>query len=108
MAAPLTVRASREGFLDALHAVASALDELSTPSMIFGGVAVIALGVPRLTVDIDASVSASVDLAELARVLASHGIHPRVPDAEAFARDRRAFLAIHDDSGTPVDVSLAW
>ena len=40
-----------QGFLEALDALGRALDEVDAPSMIIGGVAVIALGVPRLTVD---------------------------------------------------------
>ena len=46
-------------FLDALQAVSTALAELGSPAMIIGGVAVIAHGVPRLTVDIDATVVAT-------------------------------------------------
>ena len=77
--------------------------------MIIGGVAVIALGVPRLTVDIDATVAASrVDVALLASVMRRHGITPRIPEAETFARARQVFLAVHEESGTPVDISLAW
>ena len=43
-------------FRSALAALAAALDELNAPSMIIGGVAVIAAGVPRETIDIDATV----------------------------------------------------
>ena len=46
----------RAPFLEALLRV---LSQLGAPSMIIGGVAVIALGVPRLTVDIDATISAA-------------------------------------------------
>lgn len=44
------------GLLDALRALSAALREAGAPSMIIGGIAVIARGVPRLTVDIDATV----------------------------------------------------
>jgi hypothetical protein len=40
----------------ALRALVAALNELPVPSMIIGGVAVIAAGVPRQTIDIDAAV----------------------------------------------------
>jgi hypothetical protein len=40
----------------ALHAVAGALDELGAPAMVIGGIAVVARGVPRTTLDIDATV----------------------------------------------------
>ena len=77
--------------------------------MIIGGVAVIALGVPRLTVDIDATVAATqVDVTHLASVMRTHGIEPRIPEAESFARTRHVFLAVHQASGTPLDISLAW
>ena len=77
--------------------------------MVIGGVAVIALGIPRLTVDIDATVAAA-DLSpeRLAEALGHQGIQPRIPDAIAFARTRQVFLGVHEASGTPVDVSLAW
>ena len=77
--------------------------------MIIGGVAVIALGVPRLTVDIDATVEAAhVSIEQLVEVLGRHGITPRIPDAVAFARARQVLLTVHEASGTPVDISLAW
>lgn len=97
------------GFLDALDALRRALDDVGAPSMIIGGVAVIALGVPRLTVDIDATVSAqALDIERLADALDRQAIRPRIPDAVAFARTRQVFLGIHQPSDTPVDVSLAW
>jgi hypothetical protein len=43
-------------FTSALRALTKALDELGAPSMIIGGIAVIAAGVPRETIDIDATV----------------------------------------------------
>ena len=45
-----------ESFLDALADVAAALGSSDAPSMIIGGIAVIARGVPRHTIDIDATV----------------------------------------------------
>ena len=97
------------GFLEALAALRDALDDLGAPCMIIGGVAVIALGVARLTVDIDATVAAAeTDADRLAGALGRQGIHPRIDDAIAFARARHVFLGVHEASGTPVDVSLAW
>jgi hypothetical protein len=97
------------GFLDALGALQRALDGLGAPSMVIGGVAVIAHGVPRLTVDIDATIAADqVEPEAVARALAFHGIEPRVSDAIRFARDRHVFLAEHGLSGTPLDISFAW
>jgi hypothetical protein len=60
---------------------------------------VIARGVPRQTVDVDATVwAAGVELDALVRVLARHGIVLRTVDALEFAQP----------SGTPMEVSLAW
>ena len=98
-----------QGFLDALDALRRALDELDAPSMIIGGVAVVALGVPRLTVDIDATIAApNLNIERLVEALGRHGIQPRIPDAMAFAQARQVLLCEHAMSGTPVDVSLAW
>jgi hypothetical protein len=97
------------GFLDALRDLSAALDDMGSPAMIIGGVAVIAHGVPRLTVDIDATVvAAGVSPGRVSAALARHGIHPRIPDAEAFAAAHHVFLAAHSTSGTPVDLSFAW
>lgn len=102
-------KASREGFLEALAALMRALDELGAPSMVIGGVAVIAHGVPRLTIDIDAAVSGgSVSIDRLEEMLAGQGIVGRLPDAAEFARQHQVFLGVHSASGTPVDISLAW
>jgi hypothetical protein len=105
----VTAPPHQQAFLEALDAVRQALDEIEAPSMIIGGVAVIALGVPRLTVDIDATVAAvALDLERLVDLLGRHGIHARIPDALAFARAQQVFLCVHEASGTPVDISLAW
>jgi len=94
---------------DALTALTRALDELGSPSAIIGGVAVIANGVPRATVDVDATVSAqAIEPERLAAVLARHDIVPRMENALGFARSRHVFLAEHRPSGVSVDVSLAW
>lgn len=41
--------------LEALKAVVEALREIKAPGMVIGGIAVIARGVPRQTVDVDAT-----------------------------------------------------
>ena len=100
---------SSGGLADALRALTESLDELGSPSAIIGGVAVIANGVPRATVDVDATVSAqAVEPERLAAVLARHEIVPRIENAVEFARSRHVFLAEHRPSRVAVDVSLAW
>ena len=96
-------------FLEALQAFHDALVELRAPFTFIGGVAVIARGVPRLTVDIDATVRApdtSVD--SIFEALARHEIGPRMDQAKEFARMHHVFLARHEPTGTPIDLSLAY
>jgi len=77
--------------------------------MIIGGIAVIARGVPRLTVDADATVwGEQVELDDLVQILGQHQIVPRIQDALNFARQRQVLLLRHDPSGTPIEVSIAW
>ena len=96
-------------FLAALGALTRALEEVGSPAMIIGGVAVIALGVPRLTIDIDATIAAErLSLELLVNALERQDIAPRIPDAIGFARERQVLLAAHRPSGTPIDISLAW
>jgi hypothetical protein len=65
-------------FSSAIRALIEVLDE-SLPGMIIGGVAVIALGFPRTTVDIDATVWAPLDdLDALVGRLERAGIKPRI------------------------------
>lgn len=89
--------------------MAAAFGELAVPAMIIGGVAVIARGVPRQTVDVDGTVWAhALDLDTLFDVLGHHGLRPRIADAREFARERQVLLLRHEPTGTPVEVSLAW
>lgn len=77
--------------------------------MVIGGVAVIACGVPRSTIDIDATVRVdTMDLEALAIACSTHGLEPRIVDALAFAGTNQVYLAVHRPSGVPVDISLAW
>jgi hypothetical protein len=103
------VKPLEEGFLEALDAVAQSLDEVDRLSMIIGGVALIASGIPRLTLNVDASIKAAgLSVEQLAASLLRRHIDPRVRDAEAFATARQVFLGVHRPSGIDVDVNLAW
>jgi hypothetical protein len=102
------LRPGARGFLDALEGLQRALENSGRPYLIIGGVAVIAAGIPRLTLDIDATLpGGGLELDELAQLLAAHDIDPRIEDAVEFARSRRVYLAVHTPSGVPVDLSLA-
>jgi hypothetical protein len=97
------------GLLQALADLERALAELDRPSMIIGGIAVIASGVPRQTIDIDAAVAGEgTDLDALVERLVRHRIEPRIPDAIEFARQRQVLLLRHTPSRTPLEISLAW
>ncbi len=87
----------------------AAFEEVGAAHMIIGGLAVIARGVVRHTDDADATVWASdVDVPGLLRALRSHGIVGRIPDVESFAAQSQVLLVVHQPSGVPMDVSLAW
>ena len=93
----------------AVQAVAVALSALPAPSMIIGGIAVIARGVPRLTRDVDATIAGDrLDLPPLLATFGAHHILPRIADAAAFAAANHVVLLRHEPSGVDVDLSVAW
>jgi hypothetical protein len=95
--------------LAALAACATALRRLARPAMIIGGIAVIARGVPRQTVDIDATMWAEgLDVDAILPTLAAEGLVPRTVDAIAFARERHVLLLRHEPTGTPLELILAY
>lgn len=95
--------------LRALVALDQALEKFGVPFMVIGGIAVIARGVPRQTIDVDATVwGKSVSLEDLLAGLGSQNIVPRIPDAEEFARRKQVLLLEHRPTGTPLEISLAW
>ena len=96
-------------YLDALRALCEGLAALGAPWTLLGGAAVISLGVPRYTSDIDATLlGGGRDLEETLRGLGRHGIVPRIDDAVGFAGESHVLLLIHEPSQVPIDLSLAW
>lgn len=94
---------------EALRALVAGLKASARPSMIIGGIAVIARGVTRLTRDIDATVAGGgTDLETLLAVLQRHGVVPRIENAVRFAQQSHVLLLRHAPSGIDVDLSLAW
>jgi hypothetical protein len=76
--------------------------------MIIGGVAVIASGVPRQTIDIDATIlGRTTSLEDAIRAFERHDILPRVADALNFARERQLLLLQHRPTGVTIEVSFA-
>ena len=95
--------------LAALAACASAMRRLGRPAMIIGGIAVIARGVPRQTVDIDVTIWAEgLDVDAILPALASEALVPRTADAVSFARERHVLLLRHEPTGTPLELILAY
>ncbi|MFO7695403.1 MAG: nucleotidyltransferase [Vicinamibacterales bacterium] len=96
-------------FRSALVALAGALKSIGRPAMLIGGLAVVARGVPRLTIDIDAVVDAEgLDVDRLWEVLRDSGFEARVIEAAKLARERLVLLLRHPASGVTVDLSLGW
>jgi hypothetical protein len=100
---------SPPGFPEAVAALGRALDRLGRPWMVIGGLAVIAHGVPRTTLDADATVSGpGLVPVDALRALEEQGIVARIPDAAQFAGRSHVLLVRHEASGVPIDISLAW
>lgn len=99
--------APRKEFISALADLVELLQH-DFSGMIIGGMAVIALGYPRTTTDIDATVL--VDMADLeyfVKRLATCDIEPRMEQAIDFARAHHVLLMRHRSSGIDLDISLA-
>jgi hypothetical protein len=91
----------------ALNALAEGLEGM--PAMLIGGMAIIQRGIPRLTTDVDATISGwDLDLPSVLVRLAAADIHPRIEAPLEFARKHQILLLRHTLSGTPIDLSLAW
>jgi len=83
-------------FLAALEAVTGALAASGLAHALMGGLAAVAHGVPRATLDIDVTVAlGTCDVAELMEGLTRHGLRPRHADAVAFARRHQTLLMRH-------------
>jgi predicted nucleotidyltransferase len=97
------------GIVRALEQLALVTERHAGKSVVIGGIAVIARGVPRLTRDIDIAFSGGdIELPALVHELESVGIAPRIEDAIAFAAENQVLLARHLDSGVDIDISRAW
>lgn len=93
----------------ALRDLTAALAKTGAAWMVIGGIAVIARGVRRFTVDIDAAVRGDeIDVRTLLKAVAKKRIVPRVADAEELARTNLVLLLRHEPTGVDFDVSFAW
>lgn len=96
-------------FTSALKALMAGLNGITKRSMIIGGVAMVARGMPRFTHDIDATVDAhSTTIPNALQVLKRKKIVPRIPAAASFAATNQVLLLVHQPTLVPIDLSLAW
>ena len=95
--------------LEALADLAKAFQRIDAPSMVIGGIAVIAHGVARQTVDIDATVlAARLDTSQILEVLAEHSIRPRIPNFLEFAEKSQVLLLVHERTQVTLEISFAF
>ncbi|MFM8532427.1 MAG: nucleotidyltransferase [Acidimicrobiia bacterium] len=99
----------KPGLRSALAAVGHALATLPAPGMLIGGMAVIARGVPRVTLDVDLTIAGGVmPLPELVVALGSLDLQARIDDPIGFAEANHVVLLRHQSSNVDVDLSIAW
>src|SRR4029079_4602467 len=105
---PMAKRPSQK-ILEALADLAKALQRIEAPSMVIGGIAVIAHGVARQTVDIDATILATLlETSQILAVLAGCSIHPRIADVLEFAERSQVLLLVHEKTRVTLEISLAF
>ena len=77
--------------------------------MVIGGIAVIAHGVARQTVDIDAMVlAARLDTSQVLEALADCSIRPRIPNFLEFAEESQVLLLVHEKTQVTLEISFAF
>lgn len=77
--------------------------------MVIGGFAVIALGVKRMTTDVDLAIQGdAVDVEAVVEALGIEGVVARIDDPIAFARANLVLLMRDRATGVGVDISFAW
>ncbi|HEX3552950.1 MAG TPA: hypothetical protein VIA62_06945 [Thermoanaerobaculia bacterium] len=77
--------------------------------MVIGGIAVIAHGVARQTVDIDATVLATrLETSQILATLADCSIRPRIADVLEFAERSQVLLLVHEKTRVTLEISLAF
>ncbi len=77
--------------------------------MVIGGIAVIAHGVARQTIDIDATVLATrLETSQVLATLADCSIRPRIADVLEFAERNQVLLLVHEKTRITLELSLAF
>jgi hypothetical protein len=86
-----------------------ALQQIEAPSMVIGGIAVIAHGVARQTIDVDATILATrLDASKILAALEDYSIRPRIPDVLEFAERSQVLLLVHEATRVTLEVSFAF
>lgn len=86
-----------------------ALQRIDAPSMVIGGIAVIAHGVARQTIDVDATILATrLDASKILAALEDCSIRPRIPDVLEFAERSQVLLLVHETTRVTLEVSFAF
>jgi hypothetical protein len=99
---------SLAGPAELLADLASTLEALRLRWYVFGAQAALIWGRPRLTTDVDATVSlGDLDAAEFVRALADRGFTLRIAAVPAFIRQTRVLPLQHERSGLALDLVLA-
>jgi Nucleotidyl transferase AbiEii toxin, Type IV TA system len=102
-------RRPSQKILKALADLAKALQRIEAPSMVIGGIAVIAHGVARQTVDIDATVlTTRMDPSHILEILADYSIRPRIPNILEFAEKSQVLLLVHERTQVTLEISFAF
>ena len=102
-------RQPSQKILEALADLAKALRRIEAPSMVIGGIAVIAHGVARQTVDIDATVLATrLEPSQILEALAGCSIRPRIPDILKFVEKSQVLLLVHEGTQVSLEISFAF
>jgi hypothetical protein len=83
----------------------AALQELKVPACLIGGLAVQRWGEPRLTLDIDLTLSIDLETEEQVVDGLLKPFAPRIPDAKTFALTRRVLL-VEASNGIGMDLAL--
>lgn len=96
---------SNDAAAEAVAAVARVLRRQNVSWYLLGAQAVIYWGRPRLSADVDVSVSFPLDrVSDLAAALAEEGFRPLVEDVDEFVARTRVLPLGHEGTGMPIDM----
>lgn len=98
---------SLEPFRATIESLQRLLQKFNDRGVIIGGIAVGFLGKPRFTADVDAMFLLSTQgISKFLEAASAENIHPRIQNAEEFARKNRILLLKHVPTETDIDISL--